>query len=179
MPEFDRRCVAAWLLFILSGCASKDPIQVTLEQNPTALAAGYSTYAWRSAATEGDLRNPTEATRRDWLIRTTVDRLLVKKGYTRSSDAPGFLVDYEFVEKQKETSSFEDFVGYRRAGGSEGIIDAYTIGYFEGLLVLGIFDASTNQLIWRTRTTVIADQKDSDKQIAYALRQMLARWPNR
>ena len=178
-----RRCVrslgAVCLLVILNGCASKEPIQVTLEQSPAALSSGYGTYAWRSAPAEGDLRNPTEATRRDWFIRMRVDRLLAAKGYTKSSDAPSFLVDYEFVEKQKQTSSIQDFVGYRRAGGAEDLIDAFTIGYSEGLLVLGIFDASTNQLIWRTRATVLADQKDSDKRIADALRQMLARWPTR
>ena len=178
LRHWVRSIGAAWLLVSLAGCASKEPIKVTLEQNPTAFAGNFSTYRWRSAPDEGNLRNPTEGARRDWFSRMTVDHVLAQKGYTRSSDAPGFLVDYELVEKQKQTSSFQDYVGYYRAGGSEGLVDAYTIGYSEAVLVLGIFDASTNQLIWRTRTTVLLDQKDSDARIAVALRYMLARWPN-
>jgi hypothetical protein len=173
-----RSSAVAWLLLIISGCASKEPIKVTLEQSPAAFAAHYSTYAWRSAPAEGTPQSPSEMTRRDRFIRASVDRVLAAKGYTQSSDDPGFLVDYELVEKEKQTSSVREYYDYYRAGGSEGLIDAYTIGYLEGTLMLGIFDASTRQLIWRTRATVFASQKNSAALLADAVRQMLARWPN-
>jgi hypothetical protein len=167
-----------WLLVLISGCASNEPIKVKLEQSPTALATRYSSYAWRSAPAEATIQPPSALTRRDWFIRATVDRLLAAKGYTRSSDAPGFLVDYELLEKQKQTSTFQEFYDYRRAGGSEGLIDAFTIGYVDGTLLLGIFDASTRQLIWRASASAFADQKNSNALLAEALRRMLARWPN-
>jgi hypothetical protein len=182
-----RQCIrsigAAWLLVIVSGCAvsgcaSNEPIKIKLEQSPTAFATHYTTYAWRSLPAERTNQSPSAGTRRDWFIRATVDRLLAAKGYTRSADDPGFLVDYEIVEKQKQTSSVQDFYNYRRAGGSEDLIDAFTIGYVEGTLMLGIFDGSTRQLIWRASATLLADQKNSNALIAEALRRMLARWPN-
>jgi len=178
MQTFVRLISAVGGLVMLSACASKEPPKVTLEQSAGALLGQYTTYAWRSPAPEGDPRWPSSPMHRDWLIRSTVDHLLAAKGYTRTSDHPGFLVDYEVVDKQKETSSFQDFYSYKEAGGSKDMIDAFTIGYSEGVLLLGIFDGSTQQLVWRTRTTVLLDQKDSDARIAVALRYMLARWPN-
>lgn len=178
MQRRVRSLSAVWLLVALGACASKEPPLVTLEQSPGALLGQYTTYAWRAAPSEGDSRFSSSPTHRDWVIRSTVDRLLTAKGYRRRSDDPGFFVDYEVVEKHKETSSFQDVVAYKEAGGSKDLIDSFTVGYSEGVLMLGIFDGSTQQLIWRARTTVLLDQKDSDARFAEALRYMLARWPN-
>ena len=172
-----RPFLAAVLLVVVSGCAA-EPIKVSVEQGPAAVGSTYRTYAWRSAPAEGTPLDPTQVTRRDWYIRGTVDRLLAGKGYVRS-DAPDFLVDYDFTEKQKDTSSFEEYYNYYRAGGAKGPIDAFTLGYAEGTLVLGFFDAPTQGLIWRASANVLADQKDSDARFGEVLEQMLARWPSR
>jgi hypothetical protein len=179
MRRWVRFCAVLWLSSLAGGCTSKEPLKVTLEQSPSAYAAHYSTYAWRSApATAVAPQPPSERTRRDWFIRATVDRVLAAKGYTPSSQAPDFLVDYELEENEKQTATFKEYVDYYRAGGSEDLIEAYTSGYLEGTLVLGIFDGSTRQLIWRTRATLFPGQKNSGTQIAEAVREMLARWPN-
>jgi hypothetical protein len=179
MRRSVRLHVAVWLLVIASGCTAKEPVKVSIEQSSGAIGSAYRTYNWRSAVAAGDPRWPTEPMRRDWFIRGTVDRLLAGKGYTRASHAPDFLVDYEFVERDKQTSSVQEYIDYYRAGGTKGLIDAYTVGYAEGSLVLGIFDASTQGLIWRASAETLADQKDSYARIVEALRRMLARWPSR
>jgi hypothetical protein len=179
MAQCVRPYGAVLLLVIACGCAAKEPVKVTVEQGAAASGSHYRTYDWRSAAAEGNPLSPSAVTRREWRIRAIVDRLLAGKGYVRSPDAPDFVVDYDFAEKEKQTSSFEEYIAYYRAGGAKGPIDAFTSGYSEGSLVLGIFDVPTQHLIWRASATAFADQTDSDARLEEALQQMLARWPSR
>lgn len=174
-----RVLLVALLLALISGCAAKEPAKVTVEPGSAVMVAQYRTYDWRSAPSEGTPLSPTVATRRDWRIRAVMDQLLAAKGYGRSTDAPDFLVDYELTETDKQVSSFGDYIGYYRAGGVKGPIDAFTLGYTEGALMLGIFDVSTRQLVWRASATVFTAQEDSDVRLEDALRQMLERLPLR
>jgi hypothetical protein len=179
MSRSVRPYAAVLLLVIACGCAAKEPVKVTVEQGPTADGSRYRTYDWRSAVAEGNPQAPSAATRREWRIRAIVDRMLARKGYVRSLNAPDLVVDYDFAEKQKQTTSFGEYIDYYRAGGAKGPIDAFTGGYSEGSLVLGIFDGVTQQLIWRASATAFADQADSDARLEEVLQQMLARWPSR
>ena len=179
MLRHVRPYLAALLLSTISGCAAKEPIAVRVEQGALTTAAHYRTYAWRSPAADDHLHSPGMATRRDWHIRAFVDRWLAGRGFERAPASPDFLVDYELTETEKQISSFGEYLDYYRAGGAKGPIDTFTLGYSEGALVLGIFEASTQHLIWRASATAFADQGDSEPRLEEVLQRMLDRLPLR
>jgi len=169
------------VLLVCDGCAHKPEITVAVERSPAADFGRYRTYDWRSPPRQaGSQQPPGEAMRQDWRLRAYVDQGLEAKGYARvTSGTPDFLVDYEFTEKEKHTSSFGDYLNYYQAGGSEGMVETFTFGYHEGTLVLGIFDGTTRQLVWRASATAPAEPQTAQTQLAVAVRMMLARLPAR
>ena len=174
---FLRRLAVTLVLATVAGCSGT--MRIESEHSPTASFFRYRTYDWMPESPSQPRRLPRgPGDLRDGRIRAVVETQLAAKGYSRTTDAPDFLVDYRVTRKEKSTESIGDFIKYRESGGQEGLSEAYVFGYEEATLTLEIFDAATKQRVWRAAATTANANPDKQEQVvAEAVQRLLERFP--
>jgi hypothetical protein len=117
--------------------------------------------------------------RLDNTVRRAVDLELDAKGYQHGAPTvPDFLVTYRVAVQEKSAESFADLYAYRRAGGSEGIQDAFARGFEEGTLTLEIIDARSRQTLWQAAAVMVISRESQRNRINEVVRMMLQRLPD-
>jgi hypothetical protein len=144
----------------------------------------YQSYRWLPQPQCADTRvyNPITQGR----IVRAVEAELGERGYTKDSQSPEFLVGWHAtIEGRMDVQSMNTYYGYGwgrwRAGGGVIVQDNYVREYNEGMLILDIVDANSNELVWRgsaqaeiTRST---DPAKRQEQINKAVKKILERFP--
>ncbi|BBO68121.1 hypothetical protein DSCA_20510 [Desulfosarcina alkanivorans] len=147
-----------WLAILLAaliaaGCSG---ITVSQDYDPATNFSSMQTFRWESETQEktGDPRidNPLRDTR----IRSALERLLAQRRITGSvSEAPAFLVRYQYAIRQKlESSGTSSGIGfgmgsYGRHGGIAIGTGSQVREYEEGSLTIDFVDATSRALLWR------------------------------
>ena len=107
-----------------------------------------------------------------------IETELAAKGFVLSPDNPDFFIDYRLTLAEKSTDTIQDFIKYRESGGQSTVQEAYVFGYDEVKLILEIFDAEVDKLVWRA-SAIMADA-NTDKQerlVPEAVHRMLEKFP--
>jgi hypothetical protein len=164
---------------VVSGCAS---VAVTRDYSPQADFAAYRTYALRSGqAREGEPRSLI-----DQRVQAAIDHELTGKGLRRVADPelPDLLVISRF-----EARDHVDVVPYYSGYGWYRYPAAYmggygwgwstmTYPYTEGVLVVDLVDARSNDVVWQGRARRdVSDGELSAEQIVEMAKKLLEDFP--
>src|SRR5262249_56506770 len=89
---------------------------------------------------------------------------LGEKGYTRStSGKPDFLIGYHTIDHNRIIDSVHDYMDYRDRGGTDDPQDAYAFGYIERTLMLEVYDAPSQQLLWRASASAVVNDDPDER----------------
>ncbi|HKJ66291.1 MAG TPA: DUF4136 domain-containing protein, partial [Desulfopila sp.] len=102
-------------------------------------------------------------------FRQNIDRVLEEKGYQRAA-VDDFLVDYNYsistrMETEPFTTGFGFGIGSSRRYGGFGINTGYDIRQYDvGTLVVDIYDADSQELLWRGRGSEVISRHPTPEQ---------------
>jgi hypothetical protein len=148
--------VSIAMLFVLTAASFAQ--QVKTDYDRTANFAQYKTYSWQKVETKDPLLSDR--------IKSAVDSALTAKGWTQVPEGGNIsLVATEITTNQETLNTYyNSFGGGRRFGG--GFAESTTTPevYRVGTLVVDMFDAQTNKLVWRGSASDTLSNK-SDKNI--------------
>jgi hypothetical protein len=156
--------------------AAKSPAQqVKSDYDHSANFGQYKTYSWEKVQT----KDPLQVDR----IKGAVNSALAAKGLTEvpsGGDVEVFAI--ETTQNQQTLDTFYNgFGGGRRWGGFGGFGDATTTveTYKVGTLVIDLFDAKTEKLIWRSSSSdTLSDNADKNtKKLAKGVNKMFQHFP--
>jgi hypothetical protein len=155
--------------------AAKSPAQVKTDYDHGANFGQYKTYSWEKVQT----KDPLLVDR----IKSAVNSALAAKGLTEvpsGGDVEVFAI--ETTQNQQTLDTFYNgFAGGRRWGGFGGFGDATTTveTYKVGTLVIDLFDAKTEKLIWRSSSSdTLSDNPDKNtKKLDKGVNKMFQHFP--
>jgi len=166
-------CVA--VLMMLTACSG---IEVSQDYDTEMTFPRLQTYAWKSSSVEkhDDVRanNPLLHKR----FRQNIDRVLEEKGYERTTGVD-FLVDYSYsistrMKSEPFTTGFGFGIGSFRRYGGFGINTGYDISQYDiGTLVVDIYDADSQELLWRGRGSEVISRHPTPQQNSEMVRQLV------
>jgi hypothetical protein len=172
-----RRMAALAVLPLLVGCATA---QVSTDYNPAADFSGYHTFSWIAEAPQVNdirLQSGLAATR----IRTAVETVLEEKGFEMVASGGDFEVGWlASAEDRVQYSTFNSMYGRGRYGAYwQQTTTAHE--YTEGTLVIDIFDAGTEELVWRGigegKARFDLEPEEAQARAITVLREILADFP--
>ena len=163
--------VGSALLFATSAFAQ----QVKTDYDRSTNFSQYKTYSWEKVQT----KDPLQVDR----IKSAVNSALAAKGLTEvpsGGDVEVFAI--ETTQNQQTLNTFYDgFGGGRRWGGFGGFGDATTTveNYKVGTLVVDLFDAKTEGLLWRSSSSdTLSDKADKNtKNLDKGVNKMFKHFP--
>ncbi len=163
--------IGMMLLFVGKSSAQ----QVKTDYDHNANFGQYKTYSWEKVQT----KDPLLVDR----IKNAVNSALAAKGWTlvpSGGDAEVFAI--ETTQNQQTLDTFYNgFGGGRRWGGFGGFGDATTTTetYTVGTLVVDLFDAKTEKLIWRSSSSdTLSDKSDKNtKNLDKGVNKMFKHFP--
>src|SRR6202022_21611 len=149
--------------------------QVKTDYDHNANFSQYKTYSWKQVQT----KDPLQVDR----IKSAVNSALEAKGLTEvpsGGDVEVFAI--ETTQNQQTLNTFYDgFGGGRRWGGFGGFGDATTTveNYKVGTLVVDLFDAKTEGLLWRSSSSdTLSDKADKNtKNLDKGVNKMFKHFP--
>jgi hypothetical protein len=173
------------VVVLLGGCSG---LRVETGFDPRASFDGYRTYAWLSHPAGRDLRHNIPMLQR--LVTQMVEEALDRKGFDKEiGGSPDFLVGYHTaVEGRLDAAAVNSYYGYgfdwspwHYPGRPEVQTDTYLRYYEEGVLIIDIVDARSNQLVWRgtARADLKRDATDEEREarVSKAVRKLLDDFP--
>jgi Domain of unknown function (DUF4136) len=147
--------LSAFLLFTIAGArVAAQTVNVNFAKDADFLQ--YKTYKWVTIKDGIQLDDLTAEQ-----LRATVDVELAKKGLTKSTtDKSDLLVGYQMARPgQKQLSHFNVGAAYGPTTGNTTTAGASTATVHTGQLVLDMYEATKQQLVWRG---VVSDAIDAD-----------------
>lgn len=174
---------AFFSLFTLTGCSG---VIVSQDYNTATDFSSFQTYGWliKDKPDSPDIRvhNPLLQSRFSDAINFT----LQQRGY-RFSERPGFLVTYDYSIKSKIQSDnfgtgFSMGYGGRRNYGAFGFGANTVIHQYDvGILVIDIYNAQSDDMIWRGTGTEIVTRHSTPEALTASVnkfvQQILAQFP--
>lgn len=160
---------AALLLF----AASVFGQQVKTDYDRGTDFAQYKTYSWERVQTQDPL----------WVarIKSAVNTELAAKGWTETPSGGSVAVNAVEMTKDQQTldTFYNGFGGGRRWGGGFGDATTTVDTYKVGTLVVDLFDANSNKLIWRgSASDTLSDKSDKNiKNLDKGVKKMFDRFP--
>ena len=154
-------------------------ISTTTDYDPAVDFTGFSTYDWVDS--ESGVDNITSSR-----IRQSVDGAMAAKGFSQSSSNPDLAISYQVSTAERRSFNTVNAGwggGYGWGGWGMGMGTSTTTEnvWQEGSLILGIFDASTKNLVWHGSATTDIDGSRSPEQrqqlIDDAVNKMMANFP--
>src|ERR1700693_3625803 len=149
--------------------------QVKTDYDHNANFGQYKTYSWEKVQT----KDPLLVDR----IKDAVNRALTAKGWTQvDSGGDVSVMAIEITQQQQTLDTFYNgFGGGRRWGGFGGFGDATTTveTYKVGTLVVDLFDAKTEKVIWRSSSSdTLSDKADKNtKNLDKGVNKMFQHFP--
>jgi Domain of unknown function (DUF4136) len=161
------------MMFLFAGKSSAQ--QVKTDYDHSANFGQYKTYSWEKVQT----KDPLLVDR----IKNAVNSTLAAKGWTlvpSGGDVEVFAI--ETTQNQQTLDTFYNgFGGGRRWGGFGGFGDATTTveTYKVGTLVVDLFDAKTEKVIWRSSSSdTLSDKADKNtKNLDKGVNKMFQHFP--
>lgn len=141
--------------------------------------------------TQDDLINlPLEKTTIDKIVTESIDTQLGAKGYKKLSDNPDMIVSYYLVTNAKTdtfvVNKYYGDLGYRLPPGRSATRDSLRfqeVTYEEGILIVDVINASTNERVWQgyltSRTDVYKDEKRKEQRLKKGVNKILSQLPSR
>jgi hypothetical protein len=167
-----------FLFYFTTWAAACSSITVNTNYKPGINFARFKTYDWMPRLEKsGNLQEVIAAGRVGYIIEGAVEKELTDRGYKKEKRAgikPDFFLAYRAQVKEKTESKVITYAC------GEPIcpqgIDLVTIR--EGMLVLDIIEADSNQVVWRgTAVGVIGDPSKRKEAIEGAVARMLQNFP--
>src|SRR6202158_3026096 len=147
MKNLSKIAASIGLSLVLAGALLAQSVKTDYDHN--ANFGQYKSYSWEKVQT----KDPLQVDR----IKSAVDSALSAKGWTlvpSGGDVEVFAI--ETTQNQQTLDTFYNgFGGGRRWGGFGGFGDATTTveTYKVGTLVVDLFDAKTEKLVWRSSSS--------------------------
>jgi len=171
-----KRVVGIIFILAFSGCST---MSVNTDYDASASFAGLKTYGWMPAPKE-----VVDDPRVDWellssRIRIAADRELAEKGFSlKETGSPDFLIGFQATLDKKMTRETMQREFGRRGGYGPSWTEKV---YDEGTLVLDVFEAEGQKLIWSGSATdkvnfSLSPEKE-EEEISEAVREILKEFP--
>lgn len=175
--------ILSLVLLVFSGCSK---VQVSQDYDPGMSFPELRSYSWKSPKisenADARINNPLLHKR----FLESIDRVLAQKGFGQSQNND-FLVTYDFSIRSKIQSSpvstgFGFGVGSSRRYGGIGFDTGTDIQQYDlAVLVIDVYDNSSNTLLWRgTGSEIYGSQPSPEDNIAMVNRlveAILAQFP--
>src|ERR1700694_3963130 len=147
MKNLSKIAASIGLSLVLAGALLAQSVKTDYDHN--ANFSQYKTYSWEKVQT----KDPLQVDR----IKSAVNSALAAKGMTEvpsGGDVEVFAIETT-QEQQSLDTFYNGFGGGRRWGGFGGFGDATTTveTYKVGTLVVDLFDAKTEKLVWRSSSS--------------------------
>ncbi len=163
--------MALFAVITAAGCAT--PLAVEHDYDTTYDFSKLKTYEWLPSPPGDQMEDMTEKR-----VQGAVNNQLQGKGYSRSADAPDFLVSVEGVKKTVTggtvgvgaSVSIPGTHGALRVGGGKSKEQVKQ----EGTLSLNIVDAKTQTVIWKGTATAALQPKSSPEEQQQRINQVVA-----
>jgi hypothetical protein len=173
MKPINRTAVCTVLFLIALGTAFAQQVKTDFDHQ--ANFSQYKTYSWQEIKPANSLW--------DTRIKNAVDAQLAAKGWTQvPSDGDVAIVAIKTTQTQRSLQTFYDgFGGGWRWRGFGGMGEATTTeqDYKEGTLVVDMYDAKTQQLIWRgsAEDTLSNKAEKNEKNLDKGVAKMFKKFP--
>ncbi len=173
-------------LYIATGLFGCSSVQVSQDYVNTAAFSQLRTYNWHPQPIKygHDVRESNPLLHRRF--SDTITAVLAEKGYSKEQQAD-FLVTYNYSITQKiESYPITAFYGhgygpYRRYSGVGVGVGSDIRQYEVGTLVIDIYDATTNSVVWRGKGSDIVTSHPSPQQttemVNRLVREVLVQFP--
>jgi len=177
------QAIAALGTALLVGACSG--ISVTTDYDPTVDFTSYATYTWMD--TEGDdIDNITDSR-----IRNSIEAGLAAKGLRKVTSNPDVAIGYQVTTAERRSYNTVNAgwgggygyggYGWGGYGMSMGTSTTYENVWKEGTLLVGMFDAGTQNLVWTGTATTDLDGSRSPEErqeiVDQAVTKMLKNYP--
>ena len=164
------------MVLLLAGCASTPT--VTTDHDPAANFASYRTYSW---AAKPQIGSPLVQQR----IVDGIDARLRAKGWTQAPNGQVAIAAHVVASQKQTIDTFytgSSMGGWGYRGGWRGGMGSATSTvrtYDVGTLIVDMFDASTQQAVWRgsASSTVSSSPEKVNQTVDAALDKMFAGFP--
>lgn len=174
-----------FLVIIVIGCA---PMPVKIDVDKTYDFNKNKSYRIIPNEQDDLLNLGLEKTNIDKIVTKTIEEQLATKGYQKSLENPGFFVSYYLVTNAKTDVYFVDQyytnLGYRSTPGRSSTRDSLKFQettYEEGILIIDLIDASTNQRVWQgfltSRVDVYKDEQKKERRLRNSIIKILSYLP--
>src|SRR6266478_607116 len=173
MKAVHRTTICTVFSLMMLGAAFAQHVQTDFDHQ--ANFAQYKTYSWQEVKPANSLR--------DDRIKSAVDAQLAAKGWTKvDSGGDVAVVAIKTTQTQRTLQTFYDgFGGGWRWRGFGGMGEATTTeqDYKEGTLVVDLYNAKTQQLIWRgsAEDTVSDKEAKNEKNLDKGVAKMFKDFP--
>jgi Domain of unknown function (DUF4136) len=171
MKPRNRIAACAVLFLVALGTALAQ--HVTTDFDHQANFTQYKTYSWQEIKPANSLW--------DARIKNAVDAQLAAKGWTQvDSGGDVSVVAIKTTQTQRSLQTFYDgFGGGRRGFGGMGESTTTVQDYKEGTLVVDLYDAKTQQLIWRgsAEDTLSDKAAKNEKNLDKGVAKMFKKFP--
>ena len=172
--KFGLRLVASVGLMLVATTASFAQ-HVKTDYDRNAQFGQYKTYSWKNVQTH----DPFMVDR----IKTAVNAVLAGKGWTQVPSGGDATISATEITRNQQTMDtfYNGFGGGRRWGGGFGNATTTVENYKVGTFVVSIFDAHTNNLIWRgSSSDTLSDKSDKNtKNLDKGVQKMFTHFPPR
>jgi len=152
---------------VLSAC---NPIYVNQDFDPDADFHTYRTYTWVESPVASKSKNPLLEKR----VRGWADEVLAKKGLQRVDTGGDLNISYvDDASAATEIHTTGTGVGFNR--------NTRAVNYNEGMMMIDMLDAKSNQLVWRGIAELTLSENPTtdevDKRVRSAVRKVLDQYP--
>jgi hypothetical protein len=177
--------VSIGLLLLFSHGAGAESIHI--DSTPGFNFTGYKKYSWRvHPVFEKRPELAEEYSVGIELVRNAANQNLMARGFQPAQETPDFFITFLLTGKARQDIDVEFVSGAYGWGGWYGWSSVYyptwsktvVSNYVEGVLILDIVDARSNQLVWRASCRDdVRDWKERHKNVQKIINKALKRFP--
>ena len=172
MRKHGRYLIAVFILGFMVACATR--LVVDYDYDTTYDFTKLKTYDWLPSPPGSQVEDLTEKR-----LMNAVDTQLAAKGYSRSTDAPDFLISLQGIKKTIESGSVGvgTSIGVPvggRGSMSVGVGKSKPRVKQEGTIVLDFLDRQSNAKIWEGTATAAVQPKSSPEEQQQRINEVIA-----
>jgi len=161
-------------LIVLTSCSPR--VRVTVQDDFDFPVGNYGSYSWKGfVPLSEDKMHTYYSPLTDARIRSSVDAVMLSKGYRLLNSGGGLQLHYHVILEDKTIETTESYDYESSTYWFRDELDPYY--YTQGTLIIDIVDRKNDCLIWRSRAVGILDdmraerlERDIDKVVARMLK---------
>ncbi len=168
------------------------PQKVVIEYNHSVDFSGYRKYDWKDHPFLKNHPESSEYTVGAQLVQSNVNQILMNRGYQPVDLEPEFHITHFITARMRQETHTTPVTGpypamytwpgawYTWSRAYFPAWDTYVENYAEGILLLDVVDAKTNQLLWRAACKAkIDDMRQRHKDVEDTVKKALKSFPPR